>query len=108
MPPKDRMILPSAPRFTLAWAIGEVQGSAIGLTMAGMVRLVSPALLAPRLRFGGAIQNRKAALEHGAYRINSHVGDIAQAEVANLATGAMLGLSIRDVLVGRRALRHQA
>ena len=89
------MILPSAPRFALAWVIGEVRRSAIGLTMAGMVRLVSPALLAPRLRFGGAIQNRKAAPQHRANRISSHVGDIAQAQVTDLATRAMLGLSVR-------------
>ena len=108
MPPNDRLILPSAPRFALAWVIGEVRRSAIGLTMAGMVRLVSPALLAPRLRFRGAIQNRKAAPQHGANRINSHVGDIAQAEIANIATGAMLSLSIRSVLVCWRAHRHQA
>ena len=102
------MILPSAPRFALAWVIGEVRRSAIGLTMAGMVRLVSPALLAPRLRFRDAIQNRKAAPQHGANRINSHVADVAQAEVADIATGAMLSLSIRGVLIGRGVLRCQA
>ena len=102
------MILPSAPRFALAWVIGEVRRSAIGLTMAGMVRLVSPALLVPRLRFGGAIQNSKAAPQHGANRINSHVGDIAQAEIANIATKAMLSLFIGGVLLCRGALRHQA
>ena len=108
MPPKDRMILPTAPRFPLAWVISEVRRSAIGLTIAGMVRLVSPALLAPRLRFRDAIQNRKAAPQHGANRINSHVGDIAQAEIANIATGAMLSQSIGGVLLCGRAHRHQA
>jgi hypothetical protein len=58
------------------------------------MRFVSPAWLAPWLRFGDAIQNRKAALQHRANRINSHVGDVAQAEIGNIATGAMLSLSI--------------
>jgi hypothetical protein len=108
MPPKNRMILPSAPRFALAWVIGEVRRSAIGLTTAGVVRLVRPVRVAPWFRFGHAIQKGKASPQHGANRINSHVGDIAQAEIPDIATGAMLNLSIRGVLICRGALRHQA
>ena len=101
------MILPSAARFALAWVIGEVRRSAIGLTAAGVVRLVRPVWVTPWFRFGQAIQEGKASLQHGAKRISSHVGDVAQAQIANMA-GAMLSLSIGGVLICRRALQHQA
>ncbi len=108
MPPKDRMILPSAPRFALARIIGEVTRSAIELTTAGVVRLFRPVQLTPWFRFGHAIQEGKACLKHRANRINSHVADVAQAEVADITTGAMLSLSIGGVSLCRRAHRHQA
>jgi hypothetical protein len=93
MQSKDGMILPSAPRFALAWVIGEVRRSAIGLTTAGVVRLVRPVRVAPWFRFGDAIQESKATLQRGANRISSHVGDVTQAQIADVATGAMLSLS---------------
>jgi hypothetical protein len=102
------MILPSAPRFTLAWVIAEGRRSAIGLTTAGVVRLVRPVRVAPWFRFGQAIQKGKASPQHGANRISSHIGDVAQPGVTNIATGTMLSLSIRGVLICRGALRHQA
>jgi hypothetical protein len=74
MPSKDRMILPSAPRFALAWAIGEVRRSPIGLTMTGVLWLVGPAWLGPRFRFGESIQKRKAALQHRANGIVNLTG----------------------------------
>jgi hypothetical protein len=80
------MLLSSAPRFALAWVISEVRRSAIGLTTAGVVRLVRPVRVAPWFRFGQAIQEGKASLQHGANRISSHVGDVAQAQVADIAT----------------------
>jgi hypothetical protein len=107
MPRKDRMILPSAPRFALARVIGEVRQSAIGLTTAGMVRLIRPVRLASWFRFGQAIEEGKASLQHGANRISSHIGDVAQAGIANIATQAMLGLSIGGILIRRGALRRQ-
>lgn len=108
MRPKDRMILPSPPRFALARVIGEVRRSAIGFTTAGVVRLVRPVRVAPWFRFGQAIQKGKASLQHGANRISSHVGNVAQAEITDIAAGAMLSLSIRGVLIRRGALRRQA
>jgi hypothetical protein len=102
------MILPSAPRTILTWVWAEIRRSLIGLTLMGMLRLAWPARLAPWLRFGGPIQESKAAPQHGANCISSHVGDVAQAEVADTATGTMLSLSLGGVLVGRGALRHQA
>jgi len=96
------MISPSAPRYAMTRVIGEVRRGAIGLTAAGVVRL------GPWFRFGHAIQEGKACLKHGANRISSHVGDIAQAQVADVATVAMLGLSIRGVLICWSALLHQA
>lgn len=104
MPPKDRMILPSALRIALAWVIAEARRSAIGLTTAGAVR---PVRLAPWFRFEHAIQEGKASLKHGANCISSHIGDVAQAQIAGIA-GAMLSLSIGGVLVCRGALQHQA
>ncbi len=101
------MISPSAPRFAVTRVIGEVRRSAIGLTTAGVVRLVRPMRLGPWFRFGHAIQEGKACLKHGANRISSHVGDIAQAEIADIAARVMLSLSIGGVLVCRGALRHQ-
>jgi hypothetical protein len=74
MPSKDGMILPSAPRFVLAWAIGEVRRSPIGLTMTGVLWLVGPAWLGPRFRFGESIQKRKAALQHRANGIVNLTG----------------------------------
>lgn len=94
------MISPSVPRLAVARGIGKVRRSAIGLTTAGIVRL------APWFRFGHAIQEGKACLQHGANRISSHVGDIAQAQLTDLATGAMLGLCIGGVLLCGSALRH--
>ncbi len=108
MPLKDRMILSSAPRFALAWVISEVRRSAIGLAMTGVVRLVRPVRVAPWFRFGQAIQKGKASPQHGANRISSYVSDFAQAEIPDIATGAMLNLSIGGVLIRRRALRRQA
>ncbi len=108
MQPKDKMILPSPPRFALARVIGEVRRSAIGFTTAGVVRLVRPVRVAPWFRFGQAIQKGKASPQHGANRIRSHIGDVAQPGVTNIATGAMLNLSIGGVLIRRRALRRQA
>jgi hypothetical protein len=93
MPSKDRMIVPSAPRFALAWAIGEVRRSPIGLTVTGVL------WLGPRSRFRESIQKRKAAPQHRANRIDSHVGDIAQAEVTDIATQAVLSPSIGNLLV---------
>ncbi len=52
MQPKDKMILPSPPRFAVAQVIGEVRRSAIGLTTAGVLRLVRPVRVAPWFRFG--------------------------------------------------------
>jgi hypothetical protein len=101
------MISPSAPRFAVTRVIGEGRRSATELNAAGAVRLVRPVRLEPWVRFGHAIQEGKASLQHGANRISSHVGDVAQAQVANIA-GAMLSLSIGGVLVDRRALRHNA
>jgi hypothetical protein len=101
------MISPSAPRLAVTRVIGEIRRSAIGLTTAGVVRLVRPVRLAPWFRFGHAIQEGKACLQHGASRISSHVGDIAQAQVTDLNPGAMLGLSIRGVLLCGNALWHQ-
>jgi hypothetical protein len=80
------MISPSAPRFAVTRVIGEVRRSAIGLNAAGVVRLVRPVRLAPWFRFGHAIQEGKASLQRGTSRISSHVGDVAQAQVADLAT----------------------
>ena len=108
MRPKDRMILPSPPRFAVAQVIGEVRRSARGLTTAGVLRLVRPVRVAPWFRFGQAIQKGKASPQHGANRISSYVGDVAQAEVTNIVTGAMLSLSVRGVLIRRGALRRQA
>jgi hypothetical protein len=99
MPSKDGMIVPSAPRFALAWAIGEVRRSPIGLTVTGVLWLVGPAWLGPRSRFRESIQKRKAAPQHRANRIDSHVGDIAQAEVTDIATQAVLSPSIGNLLV---------
>ena len=96
------MISPSAPRYAMTRVIGEVRRGAIGLTAAGVVRL------GPWCRFGHAIQDGKACLKHGANRISSHVGDVAQAEITDIAAGAMLSLSIRGVLIRRGALRRQA
>jgi hypothetical protein len=108
MSPKGRMILPSAPRLAVTWIIGEVRRSLVRFTTAGVLRLVSPAQLPPWLRFDDPIQKRKAAPQHGANRINSDIGDVAQAEVTDITTRVVLSLCIRVVLVVRGALRYQA
>jgi hypothetical protein len=95
------MISPPAPRFAMTRVIAKVRRSAIGFTTAGMVRLVRPARLARWFRFGHAIQEGKACLKNRANRISSHVGDIAQVQVTDIATGAMLGLSVRSVWLCR-------
>ena len=96
---------PSAPRTILTWVLVELRQS---LIVTGVLWFVGPARFAPSLRFGDASQNRKAATQHRANRMSCHIGDVAQAEVADIATGVMLSLSIRGVLVGRGALRRQA
>lgn len=100
--------LPSTPSTILTWVLAELRRSLIGITATGVLRLVRPARFAPWLWFGDTIQKRKAAPQHGANRINSHVREIAQAEIADIATGAMLSLSIGSIVVGKGALRRQA
>jgi hypothetical protein len=99
---------PSAPHAILTCVLVELRRRPIRLTPTGVLRLVWPLRLAPWLRFRYAIQKRKATPQHGANGISSHVGDVAQAEVTDIATGTMLSLFIGAVLVCRGALRHQA
>jgi hypothetical protein len=85
---------PSSPRFTLTRAIGKVGRNPIQPTPAGMLWPIRPARLASRLRFGDALQERKAALRHRANRIDSHSGNVAQAEDTDVGIRAMLVLSV--------------
>jgi hypothetical protein len=71
---------------------------------AGMLWLITPARLASWLRFGDAIQEGKAALQHRTNRIDSHAGNVAPAEVTDVGIRAMLVLIVGGVRVRRRAL----
>ncbi len=85
------------PRLALPRVIGEVGSFVVGFIPTNALLLVGPARLAPQFRFGvatHAVQEGKAALQHGANRIHGDMGDVAQAEISDVARGAMLGLAI--------------